>query len=38
MIRRIKVGSQPGQIVPISKKTLSQKRHHKKGLVKWLRV
>jgi hypothetical protein len=34
-IRRISVLSQPGQIVH---KTLSQKNHHKKGLVEWLKV
>jgi hypothetical protein len=34
-IRRIKVWSQPGQIV---QETLSQKTHHRKGLVEWLKV
>jgi hypothetical protein len=34
-IRRIQVQSQPGQIVYM---TLSQKTHHKKGLVEWLMV
>jgi hypothetical protein len=34
-IRRITVQSQPGQIIC---KTLSQKNHHKKGLVEWLKV
>jgi hypothetical protein len=34
-IRRIVVQSQLGQIVP---ETLSQKTHHKKGLVEWLKV
>jgi stalled ribosome alternative rescue factor ArfA len=29
------VGSQPGKIV---QETLSQKIHHKKGLVEWLKV
>jgi hypothetical protein len=34
-IRRITVQSQPGQIVW---KTLSEKTHHKKRLVEWLKV
>jgi hypothetical protein len=35
-IRRIKVQSQPGQIVH---KTLSQKKkNHKRGLVEWLKL
>jgi hypothetical protein len=34
-IRRITVQSQPRQIIL---KTLSQKNHHKKGLVEWLKV
>jgi hypothetical protein len=34
-IRRITVQSQPGKIVC---ETLSQKIHHKKGLVEWLEV
>jgi hypothetical protein len=34
-IRRIEVQSQPRQIVC---ETLSQTKHHKKGLVEWLRV
>jgi hypothetical protein len=34
-IKRITVQSQPRQIVP---KTLSQKNHHKKWLVEWLKV
>jgi hypothetical protein len=34
-IRSIAVGSQPGQIVC---ETLSQKHHHKKGLLEWLKV
>jgi hypothetical protein len=33
-MRRIAVQSQPGQIVH---ETLSQKTHHKKGLVEWLK-
>jgi hypothetical protein len=34
-IRRIAIQSQPRQIV---RETLSQKTHHKKGLVEWLKV
>jgi hypothetical protein len=34
-IRRIAIQSQPRQIVH---ETLSQKTHHKKGLVEWLKV
>jgi hypothetical protein len=34
-IRRIEIQSQVGQIV---RENLSQKTHHKKGLVKWLKV
>jgi hypothetical protein len=34
-IRRLAVQSQPQQIVH---KTLSQKNHHKKGLMEWLKV
>jgi hypothetical protein len=34
-IRRITVRSQPRQIV---RETLSEKNHHKKGLVEWLKV
>jgi hypothetical protein len=34
-IRRIVIGSQPGQIVP---ETLSRKTLHKKGLAVWLKV
>jgi hypothetical protein len=34
-IRRIAVQNQPGQIV---RKTLSEKDHHKKGLVEWLKL
>jgi hypothetical protein len=33
-IRKIKVQSQPGQIVA---ETLSQKTHHKKGMAEWLK-
>jgi hypothetical protein len=34
-IRRIEIRKQVGQIV---RENLSQKTHHKKGLVKWLKV
>jgi hypothetical protein len=34
-IRRVTVGSQPGQIVY---EMLSKKKNHKKGLVEWLKV
>jgi acetolactate synthase small subunit len=34
-IRRITIQSQPQQIV---RETLSQKTHHKKGLVEWIKV
>jgi hypothetical protein len=34
-VRRIAVRSQPRQIV---RENLSQKNHHKKGLVKWFKV
>jgi hypothetical protein len=34
-IRRITVGSQPGQIFH---ETLSQEKHYKKGLVEWLKM
>jgi hypothetical protein len=33
-IRRITVGSQPGQFV----RTYLKKTHHKKGLMEWLKV
>jgi hypothetical protein len=35
-IRKIQIGSQPGQVVP--RDPILKKTHHKKGLVKWFKV